>query len=188
MPDDIGIDPRFAVGQPVLRTEDPRLLTGGGRYTDDISMPGQIFRRPTSRTAYQEDHTSSGWRRRRRGLHRDLGDGVSGRPISCRSRAATEPPRRRTIRRRHRPRWSSAIRWLGCRERRPAKDAAELIEVDRELPALPTSRAPTRAAPCTTTFRTISASTLRGRGMTAHARQAAHVTGCADNNRLAAAR
>ena len=31
MPDDIGIDPRFAVGQPVLRTEDPRLLTGGGR-------------------------------------------------------------------------------------------------------------------------------------------------------------
>jgi carbon-monoxide dehydrogenase large subunit len=41
MPDDIGIDPRFSVGQPVPRTEDPRLLTGGGRYTDDISLPGQ---------------------------------------------------------------------------------------------------------------------------------------------------
>lgn len=31
----------FDVGQPVARTEDPRLLTGGGRYTDDISLPGQ---------------------------------------------------------------------------------------------------------------------------------------------------
>jgi carbon-monoxide dehydrogenase large subunit len=41
MPDDIGFDARFAVGQPVLRSEDPRLLTGGGRYTDDVSLPGQ---------------------------------------------------------------------------------------------------------------------------------------------------
>jgi len=30
----------FGAGQPVLRTEDPRLLTGRGRYTADISLPG----------------------------------------------------------------------------------------------------------------------------------------------------
>ena len=30
-----------AVGQSVSRTEDPRLLRGGGRYTDDINLPGQ---------------------------------------------------------------------------------------------------------------------------------------------------
>ncbi len=41
MPDNSAFDLRFAVGQPVLRTEDPRLLTGGGRYTDDVSLPGE---------------------------------------------------------------------------------------------------------------------------------------------------
>ena len=30
---------RFAVGQPVPRTEDPRLLRGGGRYLDDFNLP-----------------------------------------------------------------------------------------------------------------------------------------------------
>ena len=30
-----------AVGRPVLRKEDPRLLTGSGRFTDDFSLPGQ---------------------------------------------------------------------------------------------------------------------------------------------------
>jgi carbon-monoxide dehydrogenase large subunit len=33
----------YALGQPVPRFEDPRLIRGGGRYADDISMPGQTF-------------------------------------------------------------------------------------------------------------------------------------------------
>lgn len=32
---------RFAIGQPVSRTEDPRLLRGGGRYMDDVTLPRQ---------------------------------------------------------------------------------------------------------------------------------------------------
>ena len=32
---------KFGVGQPVTRTEDNRFLTGNGRYTDDLSFPGQ---------------------------------------------------------------------------------------------------------------------------------------------------
>jgi aerobic carbon-monoxide dehydrogenase large subunit len=32
---------KFAVGQPVPRTEDPTLVRGQGRYTDDISLPRQ---------------------------------------------------------------------------------------------------------------------------------------------------
>ena len=32
---------RFAVGQPVSRHEDPVLLRGQGRYTDDLTLPGQ---------------------------------------------------------------------------------------------------------------------------------------------------
>src|SRR3569833_3395467 len=30
----------FAIGQHVSRFEDPRLLQGGGRYVDDIKLPG----------------------------------------------------------------------------------------------------------------------------------------------------
>ncbi|MBL8698146.1 MAG: xanthine dehydrogenase family protein molybdopterin-binding subunit [Alphaproteobacteria bacterium] len=33
---------RFAVGQPVRRTEDPKLLRGQGRYTDDVTAAGQV--------------------------------------------------------------------------------------------------------------------------------------------------
>ena len=34
---------KFGVGQPVPRKEDPTLLRGEGRYTDDINLPGQAF-------------------------------------------------------------------------------------------------------------------------------------------------
>ncbi len=33
---------KFAVGQPVSRKEDPVLLRGEGRYTDDLNRPGQL--------------------------------------------------------------------------------------------------------------------------------------------------
>jgi len=34
---------KFGVGQPVPRQEDPTLLKGQGRYTDDINLPGQAY-------------------------------------------------------------------------------------------------------------------------------------------------
>ena len=34
---------QFAIGQPVPRTEDPRLLMGAGRYTDDVRFPGEVY-------------------------------------------------------------------------------------------------------------------------------------------------
>src|SRR5204863_4623601 len=34
---------KFGIGQPVPRTEDPRLVRGEGRYTDDIDLPGQAY-------------------------------------------------------------------------------------------------------------------------------------------------
>jgi len=33
----------FALGQPVPRFEDPRLLRGGGRYVDDMVLPRMAF-------------------------------------------------------------------------------------------------------------------------------------------------
>jgi carbon-monoxide dehydrogenase large subunit len=34
---------KFAIGQPVLRSEDPVLVRGEGRFTDDVSVPGQAY-------------------------------------------------------------------------------------------------------------------------------------------------
>ena len=34
---------REGIGQPVLRKEDARLLTGGGCYSDDVNVPGQAY-------------------------------------------------------------------------------------------------------------------------------------------------
>ena len=34
---------KFAVGQPVLRKEDPILVQGQGQYTDDVSLDGQVY-------------------------------------------------------------------------------------------------------------------------------------------------
>jgi carbon-monoxide dehydrogenase large subunit len=42
-PNAFGIDEKFAIGQPVPRSEDPVLLRGEGRYSDDVSMSGQAY-------------------------------------------------------------------------------------------------------------------------------------------------
>jgi carbon-monoxide dehydrogenase large subunit len=34
---------KFGIGQPVPRTEDPTLVQGQGRYTDDLDLPGQAY-------------------------------------------------------------------------------------------------------------------------------------------------
>ncbi len=36
------VDQKFAIGQPVSRKEDPILLRGEGRYSDDLNRPGQL--------------------------------------------------------------------------------------------------------------------------------------------------
>ena len=47
----------FAVGQPVPRSEDPRLLTGGGRYVDDIAFADEcravLLRSPHAHAALE---------------------------------------------------------------------------------------------------------------------------------------
>jgi carbon-monoxide dehydrogenase large subunit len=47
MPDtNLPFDPtrlKFGIGQPVPRQEDPKLLQGQGRYTDDVALPGQLY-------------------------------------------------------------------------------------------------------------------------------------------------
>ena len=37
------VNEKFAVGQPVSRKEDPVMLRGEGRYTDDLNLAGQLY-------------------------------------------------------------------------------------------------------------------------------------------------
>ena len=41
-PRDAGFE-KYAIGQPVSRKEDPTLLRGCGRYSDDLNLPGQAY-------------------------------------------------------------------------------------------------------------------------------------------------
>ena len=54
---------KFGVGQPVRRVEDQRLITGQGRYTDDINLPGQahgyVLRSPTAHARITRLDTSA---------------------------------------------------------------------------------------------------------------------------------
>ncbi len=46
---------KFGIGQSVPRSEDPRLITGGGQYTDDINRPNQLYIR-LLRSPYAHGH------------------------------------------------------------------------------------------------------------------------------------
>ena len=60
----------FAIGQSVSRFEDPRLLRGGGRYVDDIVLPGMAFghvlRSPHAHARIRSIETGQGQGRARR--------------------------------------------------------------------------------------------------------------------------
>jgi carbon-monoxide dehydrogenase large subunit len=139
----------FAVGQPVSRFEDPRLLKGGGRYVDDVVLPGMVYghvlRSPHAHARIRridtarakaapgvlavltgDDWIKSGWD--------DL-------PVPGGMKRRDGSPN-------YKPRYPALVkdrvRWVGdyvafvvAETRHQAADAAELIEVDYEpLPAV----------------------------------------------------
>src|SRR5271156_1689230 len=139
----------FALGQPVSRFEDPRLLRGGGRYVDAMVLPrlafGHVLRSPHAHARIRSidataakaapgvlavltgaDWEASGWR--------DL-------PSAAGNKRRDGSPA-------YRPRFPALVkdrvRWVGdyvafvvAETRHQAADAAELIAVDYEvLPAI----------------------------------------------------
>ena len=66
----------FAIGQGVPRFEDPRLLRGGGKYVDDITLPlmafGHVLRSPHAHAKIRKIDIAAGQgrARRARGAHR----------------------------------------------------------------------------------------------------------------------
>ena len=109
------------VGQSVRRREDPRLLTGRGRYVDDVTMPRMLHahfvRSPVARgtldgldvvggarTAGRPRRVHRGGRELARAVDVEL-DARPGRrrPATAGARRRRRPLRRRTDRDRHRP-------------------------------------------------------------------------------------
>jgi carbon-monoxide dehydrogenase large subunit len=144
----------FALGQPVPRFEDPRLLRGGGRYVDDMVLPrmvfGHVLRSPYAHARIRRidttaakaapgvlavltgaDWAGSGWR--------DLP--VAGGMKRPGGLASYQPRFPALV--------EDRVRWVGdyvafvvAETKHQAADAAELIEVEYEpLPAAASTEA-----------------------------------------------
>ncbi|MBX3498135.1 MAG: xanthine dehydrogenase family protein molybdopterin-binding subunit [Alphaproteobacteria bacterium] len=140
---------KFGVGQPVPRTEDPKLLRGEGSYTDDINLPNQAWavmvRSPIAHGTLKGIDTTAA--RAMPGVlavltHADL-DAAGFGPLKC----ALNIPDRDGKPMKTPPRPSLAkgkVRFVGeaaacvvAQTREQAKDAAEAVELDiEELPAV----------------------------------------------------
>ena len=169
----------FALGQPVPRFEDPRLLRGGGRYVDDMVLPrqayGHVLRSPHAHARIRAIDTSraEGGARRigradRRADWRQSGWG----DLPVAGRVAPRPDGAPVYRHPFPALAQDRVRWVGdyvafvvAETRHQAADAAELIEVDYEpLPAVVVDRGGDRARmrrASGTTARTTSASSTR---------------------------
>ena len=151
----------FAIGQGVSRFEDPRLVRGGGRYTDDIKLPGLVhgvvLRSPRAHAKIRSiDITTA-----------KMAPGVLAVLTSADIKAAGygDLPVPGGLKRRdgspmYRPRYpilaEDRVRWVGdsvafvvAETVAQALDAAEMISVDyEELPAVTsTVEAPKPGAP-----------------------------------------
>ena len=141
---------KFGIGQPVPRKEDPTLVRGEGRYTDDVNLPGQAYavfvRSPYAHGVHPGHRRRGGARHagRARGLHRRRSRGGRARADAgaCSSSSnrdgtpMTKPPRPALP--------SDKVRFVGepvacvvAETLAQAQDAAEAVELDIEpLPAV----------------------------------------------------
>ena len=140
----------FAIGQPVTRTEDPRLLRGGGRYVDDITLAntayGIVLRSQHAHAKVKAIDTAAA--RKAPGVLAVLTDAdwlalkwgdLPGPEMQLKRRDGS--PMARPV---YPPMARGMVRWAGdpvafviAETTAEAMDAAELIEVDYEpLPAV----------------------------------------------------
>jgi carbon-monoxide dehydrogenase large subunit len=140
------MDDKFGIGQPVRRKEDVRFLTGRGRYTDDIDMPGQaylaILRSPHAHARIVAMDTAAA--KAAPGViavltgHDADADGIGLFPVQIEvpARAGTPPlycPPRRILQ-------TDAVRFVGdpvvaivAETRSQAEDALELVGIEYEM-------------------------------------------------------
>jgi carbon-monoxide dehydrogenase large subunit len=145
---------KFGIGQPLRRYEDLRLLTGKGRYTDDIALPGMVpafvLRSPMAHARLK--HVDAAAARRMPGVllvltgedvaAEKLGDVPCVHPLTSRDgkpRHDTPRPVLAIGKVRH---VGQPVALVVAETLAQARDAAEAIEVEYdELPAVVDSRA-----------------------------------------------
>src|SRR5207302_4639550 len=142
------------IGQPVPRSEDPRLLRGEGLYTDDINLPGQAYA-TIIRSRHAHGIIRSVEIEEARGMPGVLGiytgadlEGAGFGTFKC-----LLPVNNRDGSPMHQPSWpalaTDRVRYLGdavacvvAETAAQAKDAAEAVVVDVEpLPAVTDAKA-----------------------------------------------
>src|SRR5437773_44012 len=144
---DSPVQPEYRIGEPVRRTEDPTLLRGEGRYTDDLNEPGQAYahmvRSPHAHGVLRRVNAEAA--RKMPGVLAvyTAGDLVAYGPHKCmldfkqRDGSAMKRPVRKSLA-------SDKVRFVGdpvacvvANSAVQAKDAAEAVELDIEpLPAV----------------------------------------------------
>jgi aerobic carbon-monoxide dehydrogenase large subunit len=147
MPDtNLPFDPsrlKFGVGQPVPRQEDPKLLQGQGRYTDDLALPGQLYahvvRSPYAHAVLNGVDVSAA--RAAPGVHAvitaadlaEYGDMTCAMPLKNADGSPLRTTRRPALA-------GDKLRFVGdpvavvvAETKAQAKDAAELVELDVEI-------------------------------------------------------
>ncbi len=161
MPDtNLPFDParlKFGVGQPVPRQEDPKLLQGQGRYTDDLALPGQLYafvvRSPYAHAVLNGVDVTAA--RAAPGVHAvitaadlaDYGDMTCAMPLKNADGSALRTTRRPALA-------GDKLRFVGdpvavvvAETKAQAKDAAELVELDVEILDAVTEASAAAAAP-----------------------------------------
>src|SRR5271156_4078528 len=139
----------FALGQPVSRFEDPRLLRGGGRYVDDMVLPrivfGHVLRSPHAHARIRSIDTAKA--KAAPGVLAVL-TGAEWEASGWRDLPSAGGNRRRDGSSAYRPRFPALVkdrvRWVGdyvafvvAETAHQAADAAELIAIEYEpLPAV----------------------------------------------------
>src|SRR5262245_49342604 len=139
----------YAIGQPVPRFEDLRLVRGGGRYVDDIVLPGMAFghvlRSPHAHARIRKIDTAKAkaapgvlavltgadW------AASGFGDLAVAAGMKMRDASPMNRPKCPALVK-DRVRWvGDYVAFVGAETRHQAADAAELVEVDYEpLPAV----------------------------------------------------
>jgi len=152
---------KLGIGQAVSRFEDPRLIRGGGRYVDDIALPGMAFghvlRSPHAHAKIRSIDVAAA--RAAPGVLAVL-TGADWRAAGWGDLPVPGGLKRRDGSPMYRPRYpalvADRVRWVGdyvafvvAQTPHQAVDAAELIEVDYEPLAavVSTAEAPADGAP-----------------------------------------
>lgn len=136
---------KFGIGQPVRRVEDQRLITGQGRFTDDINLPDQaylyVLRSPTAHARIAR--LDVGAAKSAAGVllvatAADLDTGLPCFiPITNRDGSERADPKHPILCQDEVNHVGDNVAFVVATTREQAKDAAELIEVDyEELPAV----------------------------------------------------